>query len=52
MMGFDVDSFDRILLKFGPMYSGHTPLDESGRIVVFEYTRDQREKSSLSTALG
>jgi hypothetical protein len=52
MMGFDVNFFNRILLKFGPMYSGHTPLDEAGRIVVFEYTRGQRENSSMSTALG
>jgi hypothetical protein len=25
MMGFDGESFDRILVKFGPMFSGHTP---------------------------
>jgi hypothetical protein len=41
MMGLDIDSFDRILLKFGPMYGGHTPFDESGRIGEFEYTRGQ-----------
>jgi hypothetical protein len=30
MMGFDCLSFDRILDKFGPMFSGHTPFNESG----------------------
>jgi len=39
MMGFNADSFDRLLLKFGPMFSGHMPFDESGRIVEFKYTR-------------
>ncbi len=37
MMGFDCLSFDRILDKFGPMFSGHTPFDASGMIVEFEY---------------
>jgi hypothetical protein len=44
MMGFDIDSFNRIWLKFGPMYSGHMPFDESGRIVQFEYTRGQKRE--------
>jgi len=39
MMGFDAKSFDRILVKFGPMFSGHTPFHPSGMIVEFEYTR-------------
>jgi hypothetical protein len=39
MMGFGTDSFDRLLLKFGPMFSGHIPFDESGMIIEFEYTR-------------
>ncbi len=43
-MGFNVDSFDRILLMFGPMYSGHTPFDESGRIVKFQYTRGRKRE--------
>jgi hypothetical protein len=38
MMGFDCLPFDRILDKFGPMFSGHTPFDESGMIVEFKYT--------------
>jgi hypothetical protein len=44
MMGFNIDSFNRILLKFGPMYSGHMSFDESGRIVEFEYTRGQKRE--------
>jgi hypothetical protein len=51
MMGFNGDSFDGILLKFGPMYSGHTPFDESGRIVKFNTSKVEREKSNLRTAL-
>ncbi len=42
MMGFDTNSFDKLLLKFGPMFCGHMLFDESGRIVEFKYTRDQR----------
>jgi hypothetical protein len=37
MMGFDFKSFDKVLKKFAPMFSGHTPFDESGMIVEFEY---------------
>jgi hypothetical protein len=52
MMRFKVDSFDRILLKFGPMYSGHTPFDESGRIVKFEYTRGRKREVQPENCLG
>jgi hypothetical protein len=51
MMGFDVDFFDRLLEKFGPMFSGHMSFDESGMIVEFEYT-SKSEKFSLRIALG
>ena len=44
MMGFDAMSFDRILEKFGPMYSGYTPFDSSGMIVEFVYTRGQKRE--------
>ena len=37
MLGFDAESFDRILEKFGPMFSGHTPFDLCGMIVEFDY---------------
>jgi hypothetical protein len=30
MMGFDCESFDKILENFGPMFSSHTPFHESG----------------------
>jgi len=36
MMGFDADTFDRILEKFGLMFSGHTPFDPCETIVEFE----------------
>jgi hypothetical protein len=37
MLGFDCKSFDKVLKKFAPMFSEHTPFDESGMIVEFEY---------------
>jgi hypothetical protein len=55
MMGFDAMSFDRILEKFGPMYSGHTTFDPSGMIVEFEYTsgwkREVQPKDCLRLVL-
>ncbi len=36
MLGFDCKSFDKVLKKFAPMFSGHTPFDKSGMIVEFE----------------
>ncbi len=42
MTGFDCESFDKLLDKFSPMFSGHTPFDESGMIVEFEYVRGQK----------
>jgi hypothetical protein len=52
MMRFKVDSFDRILLKFGPMCSGHMSFDESGRIVKFEYTRGEKREVQPEDCLG
>jgi hypothetical protein len=37
MTGFDCESFDKILEKFSPMFSGHMPFDALGMIVEFEY---------------
>ena len=51
-MGFDCLSFDRILDKFGPMFSGHTPFDESGMIVEFNYTRGQKRVVQPADCLG
>jgi hypothetical protein len=51
MMGFDTNSFDRLLVKFGPMFSGHKPFDESGIIVKFEYSRGQK-RVQLEDCLG
>ncbi len=42
MLGFDCKSFDKILKKFAPMFSEHTPFDKSGMIVEFEYVQGQR----------
>ncbi len=36
MMGFDAESFDRILVNFfGPMFSGHTPFIRQRRRYVW-----------------
>jgi hypothetical protein len=42
MKGFDCKSFDKILEKLAPMYSGHMPFNKSGMIVEFEYTWGQK----------
>ena len=52
MMGFDCLSFDRILDKFGPMFSGHTTFDESGMIVEFDYTHGQKRVVQPADCLG
>ncbi len=52
MMGFDCESFDRILEKFGPMFSGHTPFDASGMIVDFVYARGQKRVVQPADCLG
>ncbi len=51
-MGFDADFFDRLLLKFGPKFSGHTPFDESGMIVEFEYTTGRKREVQPEDSLG
>jgi hypothetical protein len=52
MTGFDCESFDKILEKFSPMFSGHTPFDASGMIVEFEYVRGQKRVVQLADCLG
>ncbi len=52
MMGFDCDSFDKILKKFGPMFSSHSPFDESGFIVPFEYVKGRKRKVQPEDCLG
>jgi hypothetical protein len=42
MLGFDCKSFDKVLKKIAPMFSGHTPFDESRMIVEFEYVGGRR----------
>ena len=51
MTGFDCDSFDSLLVKFGPMFDGHTPFDESGMIVEFEYVSGQKREVQSAIAL-
>ena len=52
MMGFDCESFDRVLDKFTPMFWGHTPFDESGFIVEFEYITGRKREVEPADCLG
>jgi hypothetical protein len=52
MMGFDCESFDKILESFGPMFSSHTPFDESGFIVPFEYVNGRKRNVKPEDCLG
>ena len=52
MMGFDCESFHKLLEKFGPMFSMHTPFDKSGMIVEFEYTRGRKREVQPADCLG
>jgi hypothetical protein len=51
-MRFDANSFGKLLLKFGPMFSGHMPFDESGMIVEFEYTTVRKREVQPEDCLG
>ena len=51
-MGFDCESFGKILDKFAPMFSGHTPFDKSGMIVDFEYITGQKREVQPADCLG
>ncbi len=52
MTGFDCFSFDSLLVKFGPMFDGHTPFNESGMIVEFEYHTVRKRKVQLVDCLS
>jgi hypothetical protein len=52
MLGFDCKSFDKVLKKFAPMYSGHTPFNESGMIIEFEYTWGRKREVQPEDCLG
>jgi hypothetical protein len=52
MLGFGCESFDKILKKFAPMFSGHTPFDESGMIVEFQYVQGQWRVVQPEDCLG
>ncbi len=52
MTGFDCDSFDSPLVKFGPMFDGHTHLDKSWMIVEFEYISRQKREVQLADCRG
>jgi hypothetical protein len=52
MMGFDCESFDRILDKSGTMFLSHTPFDISGMIVKLEYVSGYRRNVQPVDCLG
>ena len=52
MMGFDCESFSRILEKFCPIFSTHNPFDKSGMIVEFEHIRGRKRVVQPEDCLG
>jgi hypothetical protein len=52
MMGFDCESFDKVLKKFAPMFLGHTPFNKSGMIDEFEYICGRRRVVQPEDCLG
>ncbi len=52
MMGFDVGYFEKILEKFSPKYSTHTPFDESWMIFPLDNPRGQKRKVLPVDCLG
>jgi hypothetical protein len=52
MMGFDCESFDKILEKICPMFSSHTPFDESGFIIPFKYLTGRKRNVQPEDCLG
>ena len=51
-MGFNCESFHKILEKFCPMFSSHTPFDESSFIIPFEYVRGWKRNVQPEDCLG
>jgi hypothetical protein len=47
MMGFDCKSFRKILEKFAPMFSPHTPFDKSGMIVEIGHDDNWGQKREV-----
>jgi hypothetical protein len=52
MMGFDCKSFDKIIEIFGPMFSSHTPFDESGFIIPFKNGKGWKKNVQPEDWLG
>ena len=52
MMGFDVDSFEKILDKFSPVFLTHMPFDASGMIVPLDDHRGRKRKVLPADCLG
>ncbi len=52
MLGFDCKSFDKVLKKIAPIFSGHTPFDKAGMIVEFEYIQGRRRVVQPEDCLG
>jgi hypothetical protein len=46
MMGFDCESFGRLLDKFTPAFNGHTPLMNLDILLSSNIPREGREKLS------
>ncbi len=51
-MGFNCESFDRLLDKFAPEFNGDTPFDELGYIVEFKYTQGWKREVQPADCLG
>ncbi len=51
-MGFNCESFHKILEKFCPMFSSHTPFDESSFIVPFDYVSGRKRNVQQEDCLG
>ncbi len=52
MLWFDCKSFDKVLKKFAPMFSGHTPFNESEMIIEFEYIQGRSRVVQPKDCLG
>jgi hypothetical protein len=52
MMGFDCESFSKILQEFAPMFSRQMPFDKLGMIIESSTPVGKKEKFSLRIASG
>jgi hypothetical protein len=52
MLGINCNSFDWVLKKFAPMFSGHTSYDKSGMIVELVKTQGQKREIQPKDCIG